>query len=216
MPAWTMMCNPLVSVFGFRLPYFVSAGVSMDPKTDKFLTATQLFAGYVHLLLWIYVFSAELMYLVDRTYVDTEWKTGGNLNQLQSVSFISSTVAFGTIVVALVIHVIVRACDQELGYDSEKTNVLPPLVPAIIKAFLGLSILINVLLFIYVAVDVDRMLHFIEYGPGSTYTNADVDFTHDDKLGIIAMIMCKILILAIFSENQYFHHQSVYSSVDCH
>lgn len=212
-----MICNPLVSVFGFRVPYFVSAGVINTPGSDKFLTGTQLFAGYAHLLLWIYVFLAELVYLTDRTYVDTEWKTGGNLNQLQSVSFASSTVAFGTIVVALVIHVIARGCiNSNLGYDSEKANVLPPLVPAIIKAFLSLSILINVLLFIYVAVDVDRMLHFIEYGPGSTYTNADVDFTHDDKLGIITMIMCKILILAIFNENQYFHQQAVYRSVDLH
>lgn len=174
-------------------PYFVAAGLGVLGKKidDPVRMFVQVLTFIGHLVLWIFVFGTEFH---DLDNDNSSYKDGSSVNQLQSLSFTASTVAFATIVVAYLVHLLATP-----GY-SDGEFVLPPGATALINGMLSASILMNTLLFIYIFVNVDRMLHFNEKGPGVAYTGPT--FTHDNKQDMAMTIVYKIFIMAILKANQ--------------
>jgi hypothetical protein len=174
-------------------PYFVAAGLGVlgEKIDDPVRMFVQVVTFIAHLALWIFVFGTEYHDLDNDNSV---YKDGSSVNQLQSLSFTAFTVAFATIVVAYIVHLLAKP-----GY-SDGEFVLPPGATALINGLLSASILTNTLLFIYIFVDVDRMLHFNEKGPGAPYTGPT--FTHDNKQDMAMTIVYKIFIMAILKTNQ--------------
>lgn len=175
-------------------PYFVAAG--LKKRVDEPVQAiVQVLTFIGHLALWIVVFGREIH---DLTNDNSVYKDGSSVNQLQSLSFTASTVAFATILVAVAVHLLAKG-GKMVAY-SDGGLVLPPGATALINGLLSASILMNTLLFIYIFVDVDRMLHFNEKGPGVAYTGPT--FTHDNKQDMAMNIVYKIFIMAILKANQ--------------
>tara|TARA_B100001094_G_scaffold136212_2_gene131856 strand:- start:425 stop:1051 length:627 start_codon:yes stop_codon:yes gene_type:complete len=182
-------------------PYFLAAGLSFGAIEDKLRFGVQALTAALHLFFWIFVVFTEL-YDLDND--DSNYKDGKNVNQLQSASFTASAVAFGLVIGAFVAHLGAKWMGLP-GY-SEGAELLPSGVTGLINGFLSASILMNTLLFIYIFVDVDRMLHYNEHGPTVTYTGKA--FTHDNKADMTMTIAFKILLLAILKANQAYQSAS--------
>lgn len=206
--------SPLAGIF--EPPYFLAAGLSWkNKKADWVRTLVQFAVAAAHLTLWLVVFFRELHFLNDdgSKYKEVANDAGvvlynANVNQLQSLTFTTSTTAFCLVLGAFALHLVLKGNGFH-GYSDASApehkpgDVLPSGVTGVINGLLCGSILTNALLFIYIFVDVDRMLYYNKNGAaGPTY--AGPEYSHDDKQQVAAIVGYKILLLAILKANQDF------------
>lgn len=215
MPDEEMTCRNLLTGIS-EPPYFLAAGLSLtDKRPDWVRTVVQSAAAVLHLTLWLVVFFNELHFLNDdgSKYKEVANDAGvvlynANVNQLQSLAFTSSTTAFGLILGALVLHLVLKWMGHG-GYSDASApldkpgDALPSGVTGVINGLLCGSILTNALLFVYIFVDVDRMLYYNKNGAAAP-TYAGTEYSHDDKQEVARMVGFKILLLAILKANQAF------------
>ena len=188
-------------------PYFLAAGLSVNGR-DMVRTSVQFLLAAFHLVLWVFVIGNEHHFLEDdgSKYKEVADAAGAvsyaNVNQLQSMAFTASTIAFGLVLGALVFHMILKGWDQR-GYSdaAEGGELLPSGVTGLINGLLGGSILANTPLFIYVLVDVDRMLYYNKNGAAAA-PYPGYEYTHADKEEVGRIVGFKILLLAILKANQ--------------